>query len=109
MAKKQKYGLSLRDAALVFGLLADETRLKIMALLTRKEEIHVGELCETTGQSQPSISHHLMLLRRGKLVDYRRDGKFNYYRLSSPVVADLLQLVCDSGVVECFAEDDQSR
>jgi DNA-binding transcriptional ArsR family regulator len=109
MAKKQKYGLSLREAAQVFGLLADETRLKIMALLIRKEEIHVGELCDITGQSQPSISHHLMLLRRSKLVDFRRDGKFNYYRLSSPVVSDLVQLVCDSDVVECFEDAEPPR
>ncbi len=101
MGKKIKYGLSLQEAAQVFGLMGDETRLRIMILLAHHGEMHVAELCASLAQSQPAVSHHLMLLRMRKLVEFRRAGKFNFYRPSSPLVGDLLNLVCASGVVDC--------
>jgi DNA-binding transcriptional ArsR family regulator len=39
------------------------------------------------------VSHHLGLLRLARLVTFRRDGKRNVYRISSPLVAEFLQQV----------------
>ena len=75
----------------VFKLLADKSRLKILLALAREGEMHVSALCELLEQSQPAVSHHLTLLRAHHLVDYRRDGKHNYYRIDSALVRDLLQ------------------
>src|SRR5437879_3992398 len=56
--------------------------VKIMLLLAHGER-NVSELCDDLGsQSQPAVSHHLALLRHGKLVEPRRDGKHNYYDLT---------------------------
>jgi DNA-binding transcriptional ArsR family regulator len=74
--------LVVRDVAEQFRLLADPTRLQILALLTDKGH-NVGELCEALGgQSQPAVSHHLALLRVSGLVSPSREGKYNYYELT---------------------------
>jgi ArsR family transcriptional regulator len=74
----------------LFKLLADETRLRILSFLQQTGELNVRELCKLLRQRQPSVSHHLALLRSAGLIDMRRDGKHNYYRL---VPARLEQLI----------------
>jgi ArsR family transcriptional regulator len=78
-----------RDLVQLFKLFSDETRLKIMASLFQAGELHVRALCELIGQSQPAVSHHLGLLRSAGLVDARRSGKHNYYRLLPERLEDL--------------------
>jgi ArsR family transcriptional regulator, arsenate/arsenite/antimonite-responsive transcriptional repressor len=70
-----------RDLVQLFKLLADETRLKIMYYLMQKDELNVRTLCRLLGQSQPAVSHHLALLRVAGIIECRRDGKHNFYRL----------------------------
>lgn len=82
----------------VFKMLADESRLKIVLALAQDGELHVSALCKLLGQSQPAVSHHLTLMRIVGLVGYRRDGKHNYYHLSSEQLRSLLeQFFTDSG------------
>jgi ArsR family transcriptional regulator len=65
----------------LFKLLADETRLKIIHFLMQKDELNVRTFCALLTQSQPAVSHHLALLRVAGILDCRRDGKHNFYRL----------------------------
>jgi ArsR family transcriptional regulator len=87
----------------IFKMMADRSRLKILLALAQDGEMHVTALCELLGSpgqplSQPAVSHHLTLMRSQNLVDYRRDGKHNYYRLDSVVLRDLLdQFFTDAG------------
>jgi ArsR family transcriptional regulator len=82
----------------VFKMLADENRLKIVLALAQQGELHVTALKELLDQSQPAVSHHLTLMRMVGLVGSRRDGKHNYYHLSSQHLRDLLdQFFIDSG------------
>jgi ArsR family transcriptional regulator len=82
----------------VFKMLADESRLKIVLALAQDGELHVTALRELLGQSQPAVSHHLTLMRMVGLVGSRRDGKHNYYHLSSHHLRELLeQFFIDSG------------
>jgi ArsR family transcriptional regulator, arsenate/arsenite/antimonite-responsive transcriptional repressor len=71
----------VKDLAAVFKLLSDETRLRILFYLSRNDELHVRALCEILRQSQPAVSHHLALLREAELIESRREGKHNYYRV----------------------------
>ena len=52
---------AIRELAQVFKLLSDETRLRILFYLALSEnrELHVTDLCQRLGQSQPAVSHHL--------------------------------------------------
>jgi ArsR family transcriptional regulator len=72
---------ALKEIVQLFKLLADETRLKILHFLHQAGELNVLELCRRLCQRQPSVSHHLALLRVAGLIEMRRDGKHNYYRL----------------------------
>ena len=82
----------------VFKLLADKSRLKILLALAQQGEMHVTDLCKLLGQSQPAVSHHLTLLRMSGLVGFRRDGKFNFYRMDASLLGDMLErLFADTG------------
>lgn len=84
---------TVRDLVKVFKLLSDETRLRILLYLTRQNELHVRALCEILGQSQPAVSHHLALLRVAQLIESRREGKHNFYRLLPQRFEQLLDTV----------------
>jgi len=82
----------IRDMVQLFKLLSDETRLRILFFLRQQDELHVRALCELLSQSQPAVSHHLALLRVAGLIEARRDGKHNYYRILPKRFDELLSL-----------------
>ena len=62
--------------------LADETRQKIMQACCCRW-CSVTELVEKVGGvSQPTVSHHLAILREAELVDVRHEGKQTFYTLN---------------------------
>ena len=71
----------VRDLVQVFKLLADETRMRILFYLSRAGELHVRALCDLLDQSQPAVSHHLALMKTAELLELRREGKHNFYRI----------------------------
>jgi ArsR family transcriptional regulator len=72
-------------------VLADPSRLRILLLLGI-EELSVAELQEILAMGQSTISTHLSQLKQAKLVEDRRTGKNNFYRLlkQDSIVAGLL-------------------
>lgn len=84
-----------KDLVQFFKLLADETRLKILFFLFRRGELNVRTLCGLLRQSQPAVSHHLALLRVDGLIDCRRDGKHNYYRLLPDRINALVEILSE--------------
>src|ERR1700753_29663 len=72
----------IRRVAELLKQVSDPTRLQVLMLLSEKER-NVTELCADLGtQSQPAVSHHLALLRHGRLIEPRRSGKHNFYALT---------------------------
>ena len=69
--------------------LADPTRIGIVNRLAGVEELCVCDLTAAFGLSQPTISHHLRILREAGLVESRRRGTWAFYRLERPAVAEL--------------------
>lgn len=65
----------------LLALLADQTRLRILRILAQGER-NVGSLGEELQLSQPTVSHHLGLLRSQNLVATRRMGKKVFYSLN---------------------------
>lgn len=68
----------LNQAADVLRLLADPTRLAILALLDATE-LSVGAIAEALGRPVPAVSQHLAKLRAGRLVATRREGTSIFY------------------------------
>jgi ArsR family transcriptional regulator len=69
------------ELAARFKALADPTRVAIVNCLSTAEEVCVCNLTATFDLSQPTISHHLKILREAGLVEFTRRGTWAYYRL----------------------------
>jgi len=82
---------SIRELVQVARLLSDETRLRILFLLAEHGELHVTDLCERLGQSQPAVSHHLALMRVSGLIEARREAKHNYYSVRTDAFGEMLE------------------
>jgi len=82
---------SIRELVQVARLLSDETRLRILFLLAQNGELHVTDLCERLGQSQPAVSHHLALMRVSGLIEARREAKHNYYSVRTDAFGEMLE------------------
>ena len=72
----------LRRMADHYSLLAGETRLKIITLLTGSGELCVCDLASVLEMTPAAVSQHLSRLRSGRLVQSRRDGMTIYYRMT---------------------------
>jgi ArsR family transcriptional regulator len=64
-----------------FKALADPTRVGIVNTLSQVDEVCVCNLTALFQLSQPTISHHLKILREAGLVESSRRGTWAYYRL----------------------------
>jgi ArsR family transcriptional regulator len=73
----------MKNTAEVFKALSDETRLRILALLTNCE-LCVCDLMATLDMPQSTVSRHLAKLKSAGLVEGRRAGAWMHYRLSAP-------------------------
>ena len=71
----------------LFRLLSDKTRLKLLLILAGGER-NVSSLCKELRLPQPTVSHHLGLLRSRNMISSRRRGKHVFYELNGQVDAD---------------------
>ncbi len=76
------------SCARMFQALADETRLKILELLKAADELCVSDIARHFDMTQPSISHHLDVLKRAGLVTSDKRGREVYYRFDSEAIID---------------------
>lgn len=94
--------LGVRSLTKLFRALGDETRLRIVALLSH------GELCvchieKALELSQPNVSRQLGILRAAGIVEARRDGSWMYYALA-PQEHDAVKAILDRLVALFGAE-----
>jgi ArsR family transcriptional regulator len=71
----------MRDVAVLYKSLGDETRLQMLWLLMNHRELCVCDFMEVLGVTQSKASRHLRTLFHADLVDDRREGLWVYYRL----------------------------
>jgi ArsR family transcriptional regulator len=69
------------DPVLFAKALADETRQKIMKICCCNW-LSVNEIVEHLNVTQPTVSHHLAILREAGLVNVREEGKQTFYQLN---------------------------
>jgi DNA-binding transcriptional ArsR family regulator len=74
--------------------IADPHRLRILATLARADDdVCVCDLNDDISVSQPTVSHHLRLLKDAGLVSSERRGTWVYYRLADDVRARLTDVL----------------
>ncbi|MDO4198758.1 MAG: metalloregulator ArsR/SmtB family transcription factor [Erysipelotrichaceae bacterium] len=82
---------TLYDAAELFKVFGDSTRIRILHYLLQGEK-SVNEIAEALTMNQSAISHQLRILKNSKLVRNRRDGKTIYYSLDDDHVYNIIRL-----------------
>jgi ArsR family transcriptional regulator len=87
------------DPVLFAKALADVTRQKIMKICCCNW-LSVNEIVEHLNVTQPTVSHHLAVLREAGLVEVREDGKQTFYRLNQNQIT-----VCCGELRTTFAAD----
>lgn len=88
------------DCVIFAKAMADETRQHIMQLLS-EEWLCVNDVVARLGKvTQPTVSHHLSILRDAGLVQTRRQGKQVFYALDQTAVAE-----CCGQLLDTFAPE----
>lgn len=82
--------------------IADETRQKIMSECCCCW-LSVSEIVEKMNVSQPTVSHHLAILREAGLVNVREEGKQTFYSLNQENIA-----VCCGQIMLKFAPEEEA-
>ena len=92
---------NLDEFAKALGL---DTRQQILRLLQNKE-MNVGELAHHLDLTQPTISYHLSILRRTKLVISRHYGQHALYRANQECVIECCQNILDQFKISFEIQD----
>jgi ArsR family transcriptional regulator len=77
----------------IFKALADPTRVAIVNRLSAADTVCVCDLTDAFDLSQPTVSHHLRILRDAGLVEAERRGTWAYYRLVPETIDRLREVV----------------
>lgn len=88
----------------VFKALSDESRQKILLVLEDSGETRVSELVDRLGISQPTMSHHLGVLKHAGLVNDRREGQSVYYSVNRRWLTD-----CCGDYISRFHDEDEEE
>ena len=80
--------------------LSDETRQEIISLFFKNRELCVGDIAQHFRLSRPTISHHLNLMKRARLLNARKEGKEVYYSFNRAYVIKLMESILE-GLRKC--------
>ena len=75
--------------------IGDPTRLKIIYLL-KHGELCVCEIMAVLNKPQPTVSHHLNLLKNAGLLKWRKEGVWTHYKLSNSELPENLKKLVDN-------------
>jgi len=88
--------------------MADESRLKIIGLLSAAEH-SVQQLASTLDLKEPTVSHHLAVLKQLDLVRLRAEGNFHWYRLNEVVLGKISRAVFSRDNIARLAMSAEAR
>jgi DNA-binding transcriptional ArsR family regulator len=76
--------------------LSDKTRQEIIMIFAAKKEVCVNDIAKRFTLSRPTISHHLQLMKRARLLTARKEGKEIYYSFNKAYVTKIMESILDS-------------
>ena len=105
--------MNLKELAKIFKSLSNENRLEIyLEILKSSEksfednypcECFITEIITKFNIGAPTISHHLNILKKAKIVDWRKKGQWIYYSLKNPGIINGLNIIFDKKTVYNFS------
>lgn len=70
-----------------FKAVSDGHRQRILTLIREHKAINASEIIKKIKLSQPTISHHLMILKQANLISVKKKGREVYYSLNSKMIS----------------------
>jgi ArsR family transcriptional regulator, arsenate/arsenite/antimonite-responsive transcriptional repressor len=77
----------------LLNALNDPTRQEIVFLFRKQEEFCVNDIARQFSLSRPTISHHLNLMKRAKILNSRKEGKEVFYSFNKEYVLNALDML----------------
>ena len=75
----------------ILSALADKTRQEIILIFYNRKDARVSDIAAQFKLSRPTISHHLNLMKRLKILNARKEGKEIYYSFNKSYVTNILE------------------
>ena len=94
MHKRRVTDSEFENMSIIFKMLSDQTRLRILLAL-HNQELCVAHLCDTVGMEQSAVSHQLRNLKAARLIKSRKDGKNVYYSLDDEHVLHVIDQILE--------------
>lgn len=91
--KQLKENYSIDEYLELLLAMADKTRQEIITLFASQKEICANDIAKNFVLSRPTISHHLNLMKRAKLLNARKVGKIVYYSFNKSYVIKLMDSI----------------
>ena len=99
--------INLKKITKILKALADESRIRIVALLKKRNGLCVCEITEIIGLSQPTISSHLKKLQDAEIITYSKDGLWVKYSLDENMEKEIEQFL--DSIVQILGEDEKIK
>jgi DNA-binding transcriptional ArsR family regulator len=97
----------MRELMAVLKALADENRVRIVAVL-RSQELCVCQIVELLGLAPSTVSKHMAILKQARLVESRKEGRWMFYRLAKEeATAEAIKMT--SLLSQLLVDDRQTR
>ena len=85
------------EYAVIFKALSDETRLKILTMLTSGKTC-ACKILEAFNFTQPTLSYHMKQLTDSGIVDAEKDGKWVYYTLNGDRIELIREFIAEINI-----------
>lgn len=89
--------MNTEEAARAFKALDDENRLRIARIVAERGDVCACRLLDELDMTQPTLSHHMKLLRDCGVVKARKEGRWMHYSLNREVAGALATLLEELG------------
>ncbi|MBQ8435272.1 MAG: metalloregulator ArsR/SmtB family transcription factor [Oscillospiraceae bacterium] len=77
----------------IFKALSDNTRFKIILMLSHTEKMCACKILEKFEITQPTLSHHMKILSECELVNTEKIGKWSHYSLNRNTISEFKQFI----------------
>lgn len=86
MSGSNQYDIDLE----VIIALSDETRIQILEIIG-KNDLNASDIASKCTLSRPTVSHHLQILKRARILESRKEGKEIFYSVNMNTLKELAQ------------------
>lgn len=76
--------------SLLFKAFGDENRLRILELVSQEEDICACRILNEFNIAQPTLSHHMKILKDAHLVNVRKQGRWMHYSINKAVIQECI-------------------